>query len=105
MLLLTTAYYSLRGPVTSLVTSFIPTSALSLLGAGFAIPRAGLRLIVPTGVSSTYCDLIGVGCTVEPLPIARLARTVSDQALQAHDIFQSVVALGNPANMALHHTE
>ena len=39
------------------------------------------------------------------MPIARLARTVSDQALQAHDIFQSVVALGKPEALGLHHTE
>lgn len=95
-LILTSIYFLfLRAPLQHLA-AILPTSALSALTLPFTI--------VPS-IRGTYCDSIGIGCTPEPLPIARLARTISDQALQAHDIFQSVVALGNPASLGLHHTE
>lgn len=31
--------------------------------------------------------------------------TVTEQATQAHDIFQSISAMGDPSHLGLHHTE
>lgn len=53
------------------------------------------------GATSLYCGSIGWGCSGRQqrqarTDVARLARSVSEQATQAHDIFQSISALGNP---------
>lgn len=65
-----------------------------------------LALVSPT---SLYCNSIGWGCQPRRPPsgdLARLARSVSEQATHAHDIFQSISALGDPALVpSLHFVE
>ena len=101
LLILGTAYLFLRSPLQALTSILVPSSLIAI-----ARPLLGpVAILHPGNLKSAYCSTIGIGCEVEPLPVARLARTVADQALQAHDIFTSVVALGNPANLGLHHTE
>lgn len=89
--LLAFLYYTVSVPFASML------SPLSLL------PRI---TNYPTVV---YCDLIGIGCGSQPKKrkptVAALARTVSEQATQAHDIFQSISAMGDPSSLGLHHTE
>lgn len=54
-----------------------------------------------------YCDTIGIGCSSgnEQVDVGKLAKQIGTQALQAHDMFTSVVALGDPAALALNHVE
>ena len=101
LLILGTAYLALRSPIQNIASLLLPSSLLSIAGPLLS----PITILHPASLKTAYCSTIGIGCEVEPLPVARLARTVADQALQAHDIFTSVVALGNPANLGLHHTE
>lgn len=101
VLILASLFYLVQSPLRAIATILVPSSLLSITRP-FVSPIAVLH---PVNLKAAYCSTIGIGCEVEPLPVARLARTVADQALQAHDIFTSVTALGNPANLGLHHTE
>jgi len=97
--LLAFLYYTLRQPLTNL---FMPLSSIHHLLYRY-----------PT---TMYCKTIGIGCEGysgwrsnggkrKKTTIAALARTVADQATQAHDIFESLSAVGDVTNMGLHHTE
>ena len=101
LLVLLSLYYFIRSPLQTFASFLLPSSAMTT----FLSSLSNLPRLQPKSVRIAYCSSIGIGCKDEPLPIARLARTVSDQALQAHDIFQSVVALGKPESLGLHHTE
>eukprot|EP01113_Clastostelium_recurvatum_P033302 TRINITY_DN4387_c0_g1_i9.p1 TRINITY_DN4387_c0_g1~~TRINITY_DN4387_c0_g1_i9.p1 ORF type:complete len:499 (-),score=92.98 TRINITY_DN4387_c0_g1_i9:3-1322(-) len=61
---------------------------------------------IPSSLKGAYCHLPFAPFCPEPLaPIAQIARTVSDQAVRASTIFESVLALGDPASIGLHQTE
>lgn len=99
-LVLGTAFLALQSPLASLASLLVPSSILSipaLLGSTGFSPISALK--------GPYCSVIGIGCQPAMYPVARVARTVSDQARQANDIFQSVVALGDPNNLGLHPAE
>ena len=93
-------YYWGRSQLGTLTSSLLLPASTLLLS-----PFSGVAYLHPTSLKTAWCTKVGIGCEAQPLPLARLARTVSDQAIQAHDIFTAVVALGNPANLGLHHTE
>ncbi|KAI5481619.1 hypothetical protein MNV49_002845 [Pseudohyphozyma bogoriensis] len=52
-----------------------------------------------------YCSTVGVGCVKPKRPLGGVARSVKVQAMQAMDLFQSVLALGGPDGVGtnLHH--
>jgi hypothetical protein len=75
------------------------TSPFSLLPSGADMAA------LPTTI---YCTTIGIGCSARPkkeVEVARLARSVASHAHQAHDIFQSVIRLGDPGSLGLYHPE
>jgi hypothetical protein len=76
--------------------TFVPSLHLS----GLTILRPALYSI-PT----LYCSTVGIGCGPRKPSIAKLARTTADQANQAHDIFQSLISLGDPKTHTLAFTE
>lgn len=98
-LIIVSSYYMIRSPLQSLASHLLPAGTMSTL------LLSPFYLVSPRGLMDAYCSTIGIGCEADPLPVARLARTVSDQAVKAHDIFQSVVALGSPDSLGLHHVE
>lgn len=93
-------FYGIRSQLGTLTSSLLLPASTLLLS-----PFSDVAYLHPTSLKTAWCANVGLGCEAQPLPLARLARTVSDQAIQAHDIFTAVVALGNPANLGLHHTE
>lgn len=83
-------------------------SALSVVSGATSIVSLGPLLY--SGITSParlYCDTIGIGCSsgTEQVDVGKLAKQIGTQALQAHDMFTSVVALGDPAALALNHVE
>lgn len=80
--------------------SRMPTLSLGYL-AFPAIPRLTATL------KSGYCNTIGFGCpdADKYAYIGEFSRQVSNQALQAHDMFTSIEALSNPKGLSLHHVE
>lgn len=68
--------------------------------------------ILSSSPANLYCASVGWGCrsgssaTAPNQDVGRIARSVADQATQAHDIFQSISSLGNPSLMpGLHFVE
>lgn len=72
------------------------------------LPSSSLHL---SALPSYYCATVGWGCNASTrrgskADVARIARSVAEQAHTAHDIFQSISALGDPAMVpGLHFVE
>lgn len=92
------AIYLLRQPISTFTA--LLTSPLSFVPSPYAV------LSLPT---IAYCSTIGIGCSGaadrKQAEVARLARSVATHAHQAHDIFASVVRLGDPKSLGLYHPE
>jgi hypothetical protein len=78
------------------------------------MPSLGLRLpsllgihvpSVVTPLSYIYCSTVGIGCASRKPNVAKLAKTTANQAAQANDIFQSLIALGDPKTNTLAFSE
>lgn len=95
----TVLWYVIKAPLHSALG--VVSGASSIISIG---PMLYSGLTTPVRL---YCDTIGIGCSSEheKIDVGRLAKQVGTQALQAHDMFTSVVALGDPAALALNHVE
>lgn len=92
-------YYVIRSPMQSALGAVSGASSLISLG-----PMLYSGIMSPVQV---YCSTVGIGCSTDgdPVDVGKIAKQVGTQALQAHDMFTSVVALGDPAALALNHVE
>lgn len=81
----------------ALLPSFGPLATLASLAGRVSV----------TPATQLYCSTIGIGChrEEEQFAVGDLAKNVATQASHAHDIFQSLVKLGNPKSMGLYHVE
>lgn len=83
-------YYILRQPLTD-----------------FLSPLSTIHRIVLRNPTALYCNVIGIGCGdgKKKPSVDAIARTIAEQATQAHDIFESLSSMNEPGNLGLHHTE
>lgn len=110
-------YTSISSPLAALA------SRLSSLASFRSVPSFPLNaLIQPTKLLASYsaAPLTFVTCSLLPglslpfcpppkpllsFPVAQIARSISQSARQASDIFESVVELGDPGRLGLHQAE